>query len=151
VTTSPSASRSRARVAENTFTTFTLSAFRDASPVPDATASSTLSFTIESRHRNVRPPLEGLAIYGRLGIPADVDFVEVATTYGNFNACAIRTAGTVTCWNGLATMPPLGPTPSGTFTHLAGCEAAMCGIRTDGTTVCWQPAGVEPLVPPAGW
>ena len=90
-------------------------------------------------------------VSGMLPPPADADFVEVAATYGNHNACAIRTDGTVTCWLGLATMPPLGPTPSGTFTHIAGCESAMCGIKTDGTTVCWQPQELEPFVPPTGW
>jgi hypothetical protein len=88
---------------------------------------------------------------GRLPPPADADFVEVATTYGNYNGCAIRTDGTVTCWLGLSTIKPLGPTPSGTFTHIAGCEGGMCAIRTDGTTVCWQGPDFEPLVPPAGW
>jgi len=67
VTTSPNDSRSLALVAEKTFTKFTLSAFRDASPIPDAAASSTLLCTIDNRHRNVHPRLERIP---RLRLPA---------------------------------------------------------------------------------
>ena len=83
--------------------------------------------------------------------PTGNGFLEVAATYGNDNACAIQADRTVTCWLGLSTMQPLEPTPSGMFTHIAGCESAMCGIRTDGTTVCWGVPGSDPMVPPAGW
>jgi hypothetical protein len=83
--------------------------------------------------------------------PTGNGFLEVAALYGNHSGCAIRADHTVTCWLGLSSMQPLGGTPSGTFTHIAGCEAAMCGIRTDGTTVCWEMPGVDPMVPPAGW
>jgi len=58
VTASPSSSRSFAFVAEKTFTTLTLSALTDASPVPDACASSTLLCTIDQCHRNLRSALE---------------------------------------------------------------------------------------------
>jgi len=47
VTASPSDSRSFTLVAEKTFTTLTLSALTDASPVPDASASSNLLCTID--------------------------------------------------------------------------------------------------------
>jgi hypothetical protein len=84
--------------------------------------------------------------------PAGNGFLEVAAIYGNNSACAIQADHTVTCWLGNSEIEPLAATPSGTFTHIAGCEAAMCGIRTDGTTVCWEvPGYFDPMVPPAGW
>jgi hypothetical protein len=52
VTASPSDSRSLALVAVKTFTTLTLSALTDASPVPDAAASSILLCTINKGHRS---------------------------------------------------------------------------------------------------
>jgi hypothetical protein len=86
-----------------------------------------------------------------LAPPTGNGFLEVAAIYGNDSACAIRADHTVTCWLGLSSRQPLATPPTGTFTHIAGCDAAMCGIRTDGTTVCWAVPGVEPMVPPTGW
>jgi hypothetical protein len=96
----------------------------------------------------VLPPPTG---NGMLPPPTGNGFLEVAAIYGNNSACAIQADRTVSCWLGQSTMQPLEATPSGTFTHIAGCDAAMCGIRTDGTTVCWGVPGVEPMLPPPGW
>ena len=95
------------------------------------------------------PPPTG---YYFLPPPTGNGFLEVAAIYGNYSACAIQADHTVTCWLGESDMQPLAATPSGTFTHIAGCDGAMCGIRTDGTTVCWEvPGYFDPLTPPAGW
>jgi len=55
VTASPSSSRSLAFVAEKTFTTLTFSGLADASPVPDASASSNLLCTIDQSSSEPTP------------------------------------------------------------------------------------------------
>ena len=49
--------------------------------------------------------------------------------------CAVRTDGTITCWE--STGSPDASAPSGRFTAVSAGSSHSCAIRTDGTITCW--------------
>lgn len=57
----------------------------------------------------------------------------VAVEVGDFGACALSQAGTVSCWG-----PTLSRAPSGQFAQVAVGDRFACGRRASGAVECWS-------------
>lgn len=70
-----------------------------------------------------------------------------ASTGNGPNFCAIRTDGTLACWN---SGPGVAPPPNGTFTRVSVGLNHACAVRSDGTLACWGNNRYGKATPPPG-
>ncbi|HEY4058487.1 MAG TPA: hypothetical protein VGM39_17865 [Kofleriaceae bacterium] len=119
---------------------------------------------------------EDVLLHPRTAFPADVAFTQVATQSGR--ACALSTAGEVTCCGRPGATPPMGPftqltvgeafecaldrtgaptcwgtiepPAKGPFTKLSAEYSHVCGVRKNGTLACWGSGTYDVATPPAG-
>jgi hypothetical protein len=113
---------------------------------------------------------EDVLLHPRFAFPTDVAFTQVATQSGR--ACALSTAGEITCCGRPGTSPPKGPftqvavggsfdcalnakheatcwgeittSPPGPFTKLSADYSQVCGVRPTGEIVCWGSTFAKP-------
>jgi alpha-tubulin suppressor-like RCC1 family protein len=122
----------------------------------DGTAQCWGDSTISLGLLNLFFPLNPVSVDVEVGVEVPDDLGTVASVaVGDWQACAIRSDGTVRCWGTFGeAFPP--PADLGTVRTIDGGGFHTCAVRTDGLARCWgsdfvglQTGGPSPMTVPA--